>query len=647
MKKIIYIIVVAVLLPIMNSCDFLDVVPDNLATIEQVFRDRNTAQKYLYTCYSFMPAHNNSMSNPGNMLSDEFAIDKTMSGVNKTLTETGNNPNNPQLNFWDGSKSLWAGIRTCNIMLEQVDNIPDITEEEALRWKAEAKFLKAYYHWYLLSLYGPIPIVDKNLSIDASDEEMQVYREPVDKVIDYIVSTIDAALPDLPMSIVGSEATEFGRVTRVAALSIKARILTTAASALYNGNNDYSKFVDKRGIHLFATGAPKIEKWQRAIDACKEAIDACTTVGLGLYHFQRPPGLEKIMKDSIVMVCQPAMILADNLNTNEVIWFQSNAKGAQTNCIPQAIYSGIASSDVYYGASNVYPRENASLNAAELFYSKNGVPIEEDLEWHDNGWFENRFKSDPNFATRTDHRYYIKKEYQTSIFHLNRESRYYGSLGFDGCNWFGFGNVDQENQYFVKDFNNFNLYPAMSGFYIRKFCPYRTAMEAKSPKVLTNSMSYHNYYFPIMRVADLYLLYAEALNEVDPTNADIIKYVDLIRARAGLKGVVETWSTYATDEFKTKYSDQAGMREIIRRERMIELAFEGQGGFDRRRWKIMDKLLTKGTIRGFASNKGEALAEFHTPDVLWATDFKMRDYFWPIKTSSLQANPNLIQNPGW
>lgn len=648
MKKIFYILVIAVLLPIMNSCDFLDVVPDNIATIEHVFRDRNSAESYLYTCYSFMPMHNNSQSNPGNMLNDEFVVNKDYSGINKQLTETGNNTSSPYLNYWDGSnnnpKSLWAGIRSCNMFLEQIDNIPDISQEEAMRWKAEAKFLKAYYHWYLFSLYGPIPIVDVNLSINATDAEMQVYREPVDKVVDYIVSTIDAALPDLPLTLNGGELTEYGRVTRLAALAIKARVLTTAASPLFNGNNDYSTFKDKRGQTLFPTGDAKVEKWQRAAVACKEAIDACAASGLGLFEFTAPPGIK--MVDSIRLECQPAMILSEVLTNNEVIWAQTNATAVQTYVIPQVIYSGLASSTTYYGGQNVYARENASLNAAELFYSKNGVPIEEDADWNTNGWYQNRFKADADYLTRKDHRYYIKKDYQTAMFHLNRESRYYGSLGFDGCNWFGFGNTDQENQYFVKDFGN-PLSPAISGFYIRKFVPFRTAIDAKNPGTTQNSMAYSTYSFPIIRMADLYLMYAEALNESDPTNADILKYVDLVRKRAGLKGVVESWSTYAVSDSKNKYSDQGGMRKIIQRERMIELAFEGQGGFDRRRWKIMDQLLAKGTLRGFFPLKNETLESFLTPDIIWTTDFKFRDYFWPIKTSSLQVNPNLVQNPGW
>ncbi len=651
MKKIKYILIVALMLPIINACNYLDVVPDNIATIDNVFRDRNSAESYLYTCYSFMPAHNNTQANPGNMLSDEFANNKLNWATNRTITETGNNASNPMINYWDGSKSMFTGIRCCNLFLEQIDNIPDISAEEALRWKAEANFLKAYYHWYLFSLYGPIPIIDNNLSINASADDMKVYREPVDKVVDYIVATIDAALPDLPSDLTGKELTEIGRITRPAAMAIKARVLVTAASPLFNGNADYNTFKDNRGLNLFPTGDAKIEKWQRAATACKEAIDACEASGLGLYHFggvpySAPAGLK--INDSIRYEIQPAMIFGEITANNEAIWLQTNVTAGQSTNIPQALFTGIVSSTTLYGASNAYPWESPSLNSAELFYSKDGVPIDEDSAWVNNGWFNDRFKVDPNYLTRQDHRFYIKQGYQTAIFHLNRESRYYGSLGFDGANWFGFGVTDVNNQYFVKDFNGSYTNP-LSGFYNRKFVPYKTVMDAKTPGSIQNGITYWSNSFPIMRMADLYLLYAEALNEVDPstTNPDILKYVDMVRERANLKGVAYSWNTFALPIYKNKYANQAGMRQIIQRERMIELAFEGQGGFDRRRWKMMDKLLAKGTIRGFATVKNETLESYLTPDVLWATDFKFRDYFWPIKTSNLQVNTNLVQNPGW
>ena len=109
------------------------------------------------------------------------------------------------------------------------------------------------------------------------------------------------------------------------------------------------------------------------------------------------------------------------------------------------------------------------------------------------------------------------------------------------------------------------------------------------------------------------------------------------------------WMSKQDDDVSTnpeKFTTQGGMREIIQRERMIELAFEGQGSLDRRRWKMMDKLLTKGAIKGFTYN-ALTTDEYCKPYPVWPTDFKFRDYFWPIKISNLQINPNLVQNPGW
>lgn len=645
MKRIKNILLVVLMLPIFAACDYLNVVPDNIATIETVFRDRQTAESYLFTCYSFMPAHNNSSSNPGATFTDEFCVASTTAGgvtTNRLLTETGNSSSNPTINLWDGSKSMFTAIRCCNLFLEQIDNIPDITKDEARRWKAEATFLKAYYHWYLFHLYGPIPITDVNLSINATVEDMRVYREPVDQVIDYIVSKIDEALPNLPIDVAGREIEELGRITQPAALAIKARILVTAASPLFNGNQDYSSFKDKRGINLFPTGDPDVKKWERAATACKEAIDACEAAGLGLYNFVKP-NASMVLNDSMRLVIQPGMILGETSTNNEAIWLQTNARGSQNNTVPTKLFFGTSgAATTFVTPVDVYSIESASLNAAELFYTNHGLPIDEDNSFP----YATRYTSDPDYMSRTDHKYYVKEKYQTALFNLNREPRYYGSLAFDGANWFGFGVVNQDLQYFVKVMSAGLGRNSLTGLYIKKFVPYKVSLSLGQVASTTSSVSYSPYSWPIIRMADLYLLYAEALNELNSTpTEDVFTYVDKVRTRAGLSGVKDTWeSVYSTNP--GKYTTQGGMREIIQRERMVELAFEGQGSLDRRRWKLMDKLLAKGAIKGFTYN-ALTTDEYNKPYIVWPTEFKFRDYLWPIKISNLQVNPNLVQNPGW
>src|SRR5690606_27336325 len=130
--------------------------------------------------------------------------------------------------------------------LENIGKVQDIEDVEREQWIAEAKFLKAYYHFYLLRMYGPIPLIKENFSIGEDVEVVKRYREPIDECVNYIVSLLDEAIPDLPL-IITDQQNDLGRATSVIASSIKAKILVTAASPLFNGNMDYASMVDNRG----------------------------------------------------------------------------------------------------------------------------------------------------------------------------------------------------------------------------------------------------------------------------------------------------------------------------------------------------------------------------------------------------------------
>src|SRR3546814_19803838 len=90
--------------------------------------------------------------------------------------------------YWDGGNSgpsLFQAIRDCNTFLENIHLVPDMDDVERSRWVAEVKFLKAYYHWFLLRMYGPIQITEAHWTMSATPEEGQVSRAPVDSVFTY------------------------------------------------------------------------------------------------------------------------------------------------------------------------------------------------------------------------------------------------------------------------------------------------------------------------------------------------------------------------------------------------------------------------------------------------------------------------------
>ena len=137
-------------------------------------------------------------------------------------------------------------------------------------------------------------------------------------------------------------------------------------------------------------------------------------------------------------------------------------------------------------------------------------------------------------------------------------------------------------------------------------------------------------------------MYAEALNEVkDSPDDEVYRYVDLVRERAGLEGVVDSWGKYSINPDKPM--TQGGMRQIIRNERLNEMAGEGRRFWDLRRWK--QDLPSE--VRGW-NIKGQSAQEFYRVTTLYRrTKYSYKDYLWPLKVSSLLKNPNLVQNPGW
>lgn len=150
--------------------------------------------------------------------------------------------------------------------------------------------------------------------------------------------------------------------------------------------------------------------------------------------------------------------------------------------------------------------------------------------------------------------------------------------------------------------------------------------------------------FPIFRLADLYLLYAEALNEtLDAPNTEVFRYVDMIRQRAGLEGVEKSWRE--NSRFPSKFETKEGMRNIIQTERTIELAFEGHRYYDIRRWKTAIDQFNQ-PVRGW-NIEGETDADFYRPTTLVNLNYNLKDVFWPIKQYELSVNRNLVQNVGW
>ncbi|WP_083505243.1 RagB/SusD family nutrient uptake outer membrane protein [Pedobacter ginsenosidimutans] len=641
--RCLFVIVVIALIELSGCKKYLDVVPDNVATIENAFKLRNEAEKYLFTCYSYLPKNGDNWYNAGMFTAAEIIVpeaDQSNWHAAYRIARGQQNKDAPLFDEWGGARKgnpgntrfdhlkIWRAIRHCNIFLENIQDrskVPDLSLDERTRWIGEVKFLKAYYHFYMLQMYGPIPIVDKNLD----GEDMLHKRMPVDECVNFISALLDESVEGLPSRIV-DENTQLGRVTQPIALAVKAKLLVLAASPLFNGNPDYLNFKDNDGTSLF-NSTFDAGKWVKARDASKAAVEAALQNGHQLYEYRND--IFNLSPETKVQL-NIRNAVTDRWNT-EVVWGLSNSYfGNEGACMPPMVRGANINRGQLQG------KWAASMSIAKMFYTKNGVPLEEDKTLN----FSNYT------ALRTAipaERYNIEGNYPTARLNFDREPRFYADLGFDGGVWYmkdGNATGSDINTFYVQsknsnragfgDFVNWNE----TGYFIKKLVHWESTTNSSA------APTWRTFPWPEIRLADLYLLYAESINEVEGGSSTAIEYLNRVRKRAGLNGVVESWSAYSNNP--SKFSTKAGLREIIQRERLIELAFEGQRFWDIRRWKLASTEFNRDITA--LNIYGKTSETYNVERVVWSMKFiAPRDYLWPIGNYEIRRNAKLVENPGW
>ena len=624
------------------SCSkYLDVIPEKTGEIGDIFDRKQAAYKGLATCYHYLPQWDGIYS-AYSTASDELIEPSQQEYIpGREMMIGRQNVNNPILGYWSGysfvreQESLYRAIRYCNTFIDNIDNVFDMTPQEKQAWKGEAIFLKAYYHFLLFAQYGPIPIVDKNLPIDALPEDIRVKRRPVDEVVAYIVSTIDLAMKFLPERVVLNN--DLGRVDQVIAAAIKSRVLLYAASPLFNGNAEYyDRFTNKDGEKLFNTTYDR-EKWKLAADASKQAIDLAVKnkVALYEYDYSQPviPYDDGYMEfDEIQALYNYRYMFVDRWN-KELIWGNSNPvlkDGSWWAIQAAAMPMNPVSSSNAAAWSWCVP----TLDMVEAYYTAHGLPINEDKTFD----YERRYSNQRVGVTDSLHAMFNEL---IPRLHQGREPRFYASIGFDrgiyriwGEKWqlqMRFGEKNGRKTIGTKDYSP-------TGYLCKKVCHPQSDATTYSKLVA--------YPWPIIRMAELYLNYAEALNEYSGPSQEVYDALNMIRRRVKIPDVEESWSNPDWAAHLNKHKEQAGLREIIRQERHIELAFEGWRNFDVRRWKEGDKYFNT-PIQGWTVEGETATAYYRLRTIFQRSFITPRDYLHPVKLSELDVNSNLVQSQGW
>lgn len=643
-----------VLIALVFSCsDYLDVVPDNTLTIEDLFKQKEEAWDALAKSYSYLPQideTHTSIWTAGDEWLGRLDLNENTGHLRGIRLMRGlQSVSDPILGSWSGTNAgqpLYEGIRQTNVFLENIDAVPDMSDQEKADWKAQVKFLKAYYSFLLVQRYGPIIIADELIQADATQDELFQRRSTVEESFDYIIQLMDEAIPDLKER---AASTEFGQIDQVVAKAIKARVLVFRASPFFNGNKEYfGDFVNQDGEPFFPLEYDN-EKWKAAIDAINEALAACQANGIQLYTYDKQPYVfdrEDYAKNGVRVqkLYDLRMVVTEPWN-KELIWGYSNIdiynQGELAHSsnirLPEGYGGGVTNTAGYS-----WQWMAATYRMVERYYTENGVPIEEDKTFPiDDKWELTTTPGDQE-EEYDELRGIMQPGAETIKLYLNREPRFYANLGITGGYWRTHGVRINTSMYAGGD-GGYNSSQHSTDFLETGIGVKKLVHPESKSGAWQRTIKYP---YPIIRLADLLLLKAEALNEYNsaPTQ-EVYDAINQVRRRAGIPDVEDVWSNPEIVNTVNKHTTKEGMRDIILRERGIELAFEGS--------RFWDMIRTKRAVTEFATpvwgwrHTGETGNEFFNLEVKQIRRFNITNCLWPIDLEELNTNSNLIQNPGW
>ncbi|MGK6349823.1 RagB/SusD family nutrient uptake outer membrane protein [Parapedobacter sp. DT-150] len=591
-----------------GSCnDYFDEVPDNIVTIDQIFVNRNQTIEWLAGVYSYVPdpwdqPFNTHRESTWPAMTDEldYAWDETGDAVVAGLNLQ---PNNDDV--FNIYSRYYQGIRKANIFLQNVDRNIEIVaqdgQERVTQYKGEARFLRAYYYFQLMKIYGPVVLMGDEAG--TTDTDFQKPRSTWQECVDYVMTELELAKADVPAQhLDGNNSPDLfqvGRITKGIVMAVQSQVLLFNASPLFNGNTELADFRNPEGNTLIPQ-TYDATKWAAAADAAKAVID------LGTWSLYEENDADPFRKAY--------------LSTRNVFW---------AGCYTEGIWLRPSSTYQHSWERHASPRNTSGQawngiapfqEVVDAFRMENGLTIDNSAA----GYTENGFAPGKSG-------YYVDN---TSNMYVGREPRFYAYITFSGAT---LPTVPASGQTHVQFFNTGNNGKAnaprdwpISGYTARKnihptvnFSPITTASR---PAML-------------IRLSEIYLNYAEALNEYDPGNPDILTYLNAVRNRGGIPSLAAG-------------SSQAEMREHIRNERRVELCFEGQRYFDVRRWKTVTTPEDHqgGEFYGMNMDAGTSLTDpsfYERIVVLRKPGWNRRNYFWPIPQAEIDRNKQLVQFPGY
>lgn len=673
-----------------TSCDdYFDDVPDNATSLEAVFANRGQSLKWLSNIYTYIPDNTNVRYNSRTngcwpMASIEGYLPWDHIVANNIILGT----LYPSTDF---VKSQWTeyyrGIQYANIYLANIDKNSAMLADEREWSKAEVHALRAYFYFNLVKEFGPVPLIgDKVYSVDTPLEEMMMPRNTLDECWDYIIAELKAAIDGGKLKSTfgedGSVDSQYkGNLTQEAVEGILAEVYLYRASYLFNGDPYYQTMANKDGTKLFPQ-SKDMQKWKDARDAAKRIIDS------GKFKLvlrdQSGKLVEDVKKADPYKSCFYSAI--GRVDNEEMIFLRTNANNDSYILKPR--HTGI-SGNVDRGAGAY----SIPLQFIDLFFMSNGKRID-DVEQKPISQVTT-FKADDPVYPVYDTQNLTSKDKDGNDIAMNarnslstakyvdrfssynyftpgsgkgimkqfycREPRFYLAVTFQNRRW----DYDQANTYYTDMSFNGNSgsdgkthdYPIF-GTIVRK-------LYWEKESNIDGAV--------MLRLGEVYLNYAEACAQLGE-NKEALKYVNLIRSRAGINEYALNRAEEGTKDARNKSKIYVGdlehnqelLLKVIYRERLIELSYESKHYFDVRRWGVADMAEGDGWVYptwhkggeggdmiGFNVNNEGSDAEkanslnFYKRVKTQHRIFTKRMSLFPIPQEEVNRDKQIVQNEGW
>ena len=610
---------------------FLEKAPGVAVTQDTIFGKATYARAFLWDTYSKLyyglPVYWNTVEGKMNtgifeMMSDCWHSHTDWNGINRKYYsgsyKAGDEDSSDDTRFGYTKENCWEAIRAALLFVENVERVPDMDDAEKKRLAAEAKVIVASRYFDLFRHFGGLPLIKETYDVQPSYE---LPRATVEETVKYMVDLLDeaAATPQLPWDLGTDDTNWQGRFTKASAMGLKCKILLFAASPLFNDNVPYCTEPPQDAVinHQVWYGAYKPELWDQCWQACVDFFTELQSKG----YYELTQATEATAQ-GYRNAYNKAYFTREN--NKELLISTHISRFGKFNSWDEWQYIFVKGDNGTVYTGGLTP----TLEFMEMFPISNGEPFR------------------LNAATNP---FYTDNDYNRPT----RDPRLYETMLVNGTQ---FG--DHAAELWIGGRDNINDTEKDTGKYATGFGCYKFYKEG------VNSLKDKYLQWPYLRLAEMYLIYAEALLKSKNDLTGAIEQVNKVRARVGLGDLA------ACNPDKNLTTDADALLEEILRERACELGLEDVRLFDMTRYKRED--LFRKQLHGlkiyrndgggntpWSGTTGNSSAypkptqftyeafPLVNPSRAWWSNFSPKWYLSAFPPSEVNKKYGLTQNPGW